>query len=193
MVVSKAIYNRRAIRNYTDEPVPEAVVRKLIDAAIQAPSAMNHQPWAFVVVQDKGLLKEVSDRAKSLLADAEPFAHFPSVPHQGEAHEEFNVFYNAGTLIVICAGEGAPHPDWDCCLAGMNLMLEAEELGYGTCVIGLAWGALESEEVREKLGIPAEYKPILPIIVGRPREEPPSHGRNAPRILKWVTALTASR
>ena len=52
MELLQAINERRSVREYTDEPVSDAVVRELIDAALQAPSAINQQPWCFVVVKD---------------------------------------------------------------------------------------------------------------------------------------------
>jgi nitroreductase len=56
MDVREAIYGRRAVREFTTEPVDEAALRRLIDAAVQAPSAVNQQPWRFTVVRDRKLL-----------------------------------------------------------------------------------------------------------------------------------------
>jgi nitroreductase len=56
MQLKEAIHGRRAVRDYTDQPADKAAVTTLIEAAIRAPSAINQQPWAFVVVQDKALL-----------------------------------------------------------------------------------------------------------------------------------------
>jgi nitroreductase len=66
--IKEAIYGRRSVRDYTDRPVAKAAVEELLEAAIQAPSAINQQPWAFAVIQDKALLRNLSDRAKDLLA-----------------------------------------------------------------------------------------------------------------------------
>ncbi|HTQ09358.1 MAG TPA: nitroreductase family protein, partial [Fimbriimonadaceae bacterium] len=158
MEVSDAIRNRRAVREYVDQPVREETVRALIEAATLAPSAVNGQPWAFVVVQDRDLLKKISDRSKLLMLHADYPAHISSMI----ADPAFNIFYNAGTLIVICAKPGGEHSDWDCCLAGENLMLAARDMGLGTCTIGLAWPALELSEIKSELGIPAGYEAILP-------------------------------
>lgn len=48
----EAIYSRRAVRDFTTEPMDEKALRQLIDAAIQAPSAVNQQPWSFSVVRE---------------------------------------------------------------------------------------------------------------------------------------------
>ena len=63
MELLQAINERRSVREYTDEPVSDAALRDLIDAAIQAPSAINQQPWCFVVVKDQRLLAQISDQA----------------------------------------------------------------------------------------------------------------------------------
>jgi nitroreductase len=64
-----AIYARRAVRAYEAVQPDEALVRALLDAAVQAPTARHLEPWGFVVVQDKALLKRYSDRAKAMLLD----------------------------------------------------------------------------------------------------------------------------
>src|SRR5438552_67969 len=61
-----AIYTRRSVRSYTSQPIDPSTVRALLDAAVQAPTAMLEQPWAFVVVQDPGVLRRLSDRAKAM-------------------------------------------------------------------------------------------------------------------------------
>ena len=67
MELLQAIHGRRSVREFTDEPVSDATLHELIDAAIQAPSAINQQPWCFVVVQEQALLARISDQAKAHL------------------------------------------------------------------------------------------------------------------------------
>jgi len=188
MEVREAIRVRRAVRDYVDEPLSEETVKALIDMAALAPSAVNVQPWAFVVVQEKDLLKRISDRAKVLMLHAD----FPEELRVMIANPAFNIFYNAGTLILICAKPEGQHPEWDCCLAGENLMLAARDMGLGTCVIGFAWPALELPEIKTELGIPSGYQPVLPIIVGKPKEFPPAHERKTPEILSWKRVALVS-
>ena len=70
MDLLEAIHARRSVREYTDTSVDDGTLRELIDAAIQAPSAINQQPWTFVVVRDRALLAEISREAKSYLLKA---------------------------------------------------------------------------------------------------------------------------
>lgn len=181
LTVHEAIYNRRATRAYLPKAVSEDIVRQLLDAAIQAPSARNMQPWSFVVIQDKTLLKAISEQAKSILVrDPHWSSELPL------ADPAFEIFYGAGTLIVICAQEEGFSPVGDCYMAGLNLMLAACNAGLATCPIGLARDVLQSPEMQERLGIPVGEQPILPIIVGYPAAKPPRVERTAPRINSWL-------
>lgn len=180
-----AIYARRAVRAYSSRRVESDVVRRLIDAAIRAPSAVNAQPWAFVVVQDPALLKRISDRAKrATLARVRPGT--PLWDQRSMLEDPaFNVFYDATTLIVLCAAPAGEQANEDCCLAAQTLMLAAHGLGLATCPIGCAREALNEPEFRRELSIPADHSAVFPLIVGYPREPPPPTERRAPRVLAW--------
>ncbi len=65
MELKEAIYRRRSVREFTTEPVDQDMLRDLIDAAVQAPSAVNQQPWSFCVVRDRTLLARISLEAKA--------------------------------------------------------------------------------------------------------------------------------
>jgi nitroreductase len=186
--VMDAIYDRRAVRAYSKRKVEVDVVKKLIDAAIHAPSAVNQQPWAFAVVQDAALLQRTSDRAKELtLAHAKPGT--PLWEHRSMLEDPaFNVFYDGGTLIVLCAGPGILPANEDVCLAAENLMLAAHGLGLGTCPIGFAREALNEPGAKRELGIPEDHSVVMPILVGYPRERPAPTPRREARILSWKGA-----
>ena len=72
MNLDKAIHGRRAVREYTRDDVDEQTIRGLIDAAIQAPSAINEQSWAFTVVRNQGLLDQISHEAKIYMLATTP-------------------------------------------------------------------------------------------------------------------------
>ena len=97
----------------------------------------------------------------------------------------FNAFYHAETLIVICGKPLGSFVDADCWLAAENLMPAACALGLGTCPIGLAVTALNTPEWKKELGIPAEVTAIVPIIVGIPSSEMSAVPRKQPEILAW--------
>lgn len=180
-----AIYQRRSVRAYRAKHVDRDVVDKLLDAAVQAPSAMNAQPWAFAVIQDRELLDDLSTRAKAhLLGTYDQDARL-SRYRDVLSDPEFDIFYGAGLLIIVCAGTEGLVPAEDCCLAGENLMLAAVALGLGTCCIGWARPLLNLPEVKDELGIDTDLSPILPVIVGYPTGETSLVPRNAPRIVSW--------
>jgi nitroreductase len=185
MEAIQAIYERRATRRYTGETIDDPVVRELIEAAIQAPSAVNRQPWAFVIVQNEVLLRRISDIALDSIRDLPELHLVPGPFHEAIEKGEFDIFYGAGTLILLCAKEGYEHADWDVCFAAQNLMIAARARGLGSCPIGFAWPALERPEVREALGIPTGYRPIMPLVVGPVDAFPPGPGRKPPEVLAW--------
>lgn len=184
--VVDVIFERRSVRSYKPEKLDPATVSALLASAVRAPTAMHEEPWAFVIVQDRSRLKRLSDRAKELLLE-EAGKHAGRGGHALDffADPGFNVFYNAGTLIVICGRTAGPYVAADCWLAAENLMLTATAMGLGTCVIGCALLALNTPEWKAELGIPADLSAIAPIIAGAPSEEGAPASRKEPVILAW--------
>jgi nitroreductase len=185
MDVIEAIYKRRAARDYIDKEVDRAADTYLVHAAIQAPSALNEQPWAFGVIQSRPLLKQYSDRAKAALLEQLEKESALHAHRDMLASPDFNIFYNAGTLIVIYAKPSALHPAEDCCLAAQNLMLVAYGLGLGSCPIGFARPWLDLPDVKRELGVPATYTAVFPVVVGFVTAPMPPVGREEAEILFW--------
>lgn len=180
VTVFDAIRQRRATREFLSKPVEEDTVRQLLDAAVLAPSARNLQPWSFVVIQDPALLKRISDEANLDLAHDPHWRHgLPAGP--------FDIFYGAGTLVVICSEEQGFCPIGDCYLAGENLMLAACGLGLASCPIGFARDVLRREDWRRELHVPAGETPVLPIAVGYPAGIMPRTERARPKIRTWIS------
>jgi nitroreductase len=98
---------------------------------------------------------------------------------------EFNVFYNAGTLIIICARNSNSGAAEDCSLAAENLMLAAVDLGLATCPIGFARPLLNEASVKRELNIPDAYDVVFPVILGYSASEVPAVPRREPEILTW--------
>jgi len=129
--VLDAICDRRAIRHFTSQAVDKSTVKILLNYAAQAPSATNSQPWSFVVVQNARLLKEISDEAKKLLLTDPRRSSEAGHGRDRFLNPDFNIFYDAATLIVICSTKEGRIPEADCYLAAQNLMLAAHGLGLG--------------------------------------------------------------
>ncbi len=199
MTALDVIYQRRAVRSYLPEIVDEPTIHKLLDAAVHAPTAMHEEPWAFVVVQDRAVLKRISDRAKATMV-AQATAHRDLLRAPGAApanrhvamltEPAFNIFYDAGTLIVICGRRLGEFVVADCWLAAENLMLAARGIGLGSCCIGSALPALHAPDVKRELGIPDDVDPVAAVILGVPRGETPAVPRKGPAVLRWLRAPT---
>jgi nitroreductase len=187
MSVMDAILERRSVRSYSPERLGQVTIRTLLDAAVWAPTAVHEEPWAFVIAQDMAALKSLSDRAKMIFAADARRTHPDQASHLLEILDkpDFNIFYNAGTLIIICGRPKGPFVVADCWLAAENLMLAARSIGLGSCVIGFAVPALNTPEIKAELRIPPECTAIAPIIVGVPSGETPRTTRKEPDILGW--------
>jgi nitroreductase len=144
-----AIYHRRAVRAYTAESVNRMTIERLIEAAIQAPSAMDSEPWAFVVFEGKARLREFSDAIKSELSKSEEASNRPAI-QSIFSDPAFNVFYGVPVLILICATSAESQAAEVCCLAAQNLMLAAHDSGLATCPIGFARKWLSSPSTRRR-------------------------------------------
>lgn len=185
MQIMDAIYRRRAVRAFTDESVGTEIIEALIEAAIQAPSALNRQPWAFTVVRDRKLLDRVSRGAKAHLLETLPpgggehdFASLLSDP-------DYQIFHHAPVLILISAASEGSWAVEDCSLAAENLMLAACAHGLGSCWIGFAQSWLQLPEGKAALGLPDACKPVAPIVVGHPKSPPLPVERKKPQI-RWI-------
>ncbi|WP_429925707.1 nitroreductase family protein (plasmid) [Agrobacterium vitis] len=184
MELTEAIYGRRATRAFTAEPVDGPVLELLVEAALQAPSAVNEQPWDFAIVRNKPLLDRISAAAKIYALREREENAVPSHLRQHLEDPEFHIFYHAPALIVI----SARNSDWaveDAALAAENLMLTAHAHGLGSCWIGFAQRWLETEEGARAIGVPQGFVPVAPIIVGHPAAPVPPVPRN-PARLRWL-------
>lgn len=173
------IMSRTSIRSYTGDPVSRDQLETILKAGMAAPSAMNGQPWRFVVVTDKDKIASV----------------FGAGPRS-------EMFTKAGAVIVVCGqttsmGRPFGQPDapeqempnmfWyeDCSAAAENILLAAKALG-----LGAVWTAgYPAEEriapVAAALGMPDNVKPLCIIPVGVPAEDPAPKDKWKPEFIHW--------
>jgi len=185
MELMEAIRGRRAVRDYKDRPVEEAVIARLIDAAVQAPTAIHREPWLFLVVTNRRRLDYMARAAKEqVLASMDgdsTLAGFRS--HLSDPG--FDIFYHAPVLVLICTTVDDEMARHDCCLAAENLMLAAHAEGLGSCWIGFAEAWLNTAEATKALPMLAGARPVAPIILGYPTAPPSSPGRK-PALIEWM-------
>lgn len=178
--VFETILARRSVRNYTTQTVSLDIIHILLEAAVHAPTALHLEPWAFAIIRDRSLLKTISDRAKPLFVE-----DLLKTGHIIDRFTEpdFDIFYEANTLILICAKQSESFAAADCWLAAENLMLAACAMELGTCVIGSALAALNTPDIKSELNIPEDFSIIAPIILGYPSGDTPPSPRRKPLIL----------
>jgi len=185
MDVMHAIATRRSTRKYLPTPVERETLEELINTATLAPSAMNSQPWAFGVIEGAEKLRAYSGRTKALIlakGDEMPWIE----RYRGMFEDpDYSIFYGAPALVLICAKPTGPHGGGDCAMAALTLMLAARDKGLATCWIGFFSFLLDNPEEKAALGIPADYQPVAPIIVGHPDGEMPAPERTPPEMLFW--------
>ena len=157
-----AVLRRRSIRKYTGEPVSDDQVRRLLEAAMAAPSAGDERPWHFVVIRDP----QLRDGVQAI----HPYAHM--VPQ-------------ADLAILVCGDETLEQHKgyWvqDCSAATENLLVEAVEQGLGAVWLGIHPIADRVEGFRRLLGIPKHVIPFALVAVGHPAEQKPPADRYDPR------------
>ena len=184
MDLREAIYTRRAVREFTAEPVDEKTLHELIDAAIQAPSAVNQQPWSFCVVRDRALLG--ADIARSESAYATNLAgglshHFQELL----SDPNFDIFLSCARADRDFERGGEP-------VGGRGLLAGGGKSDAGSprrrvgYVLDRVRAELGLERPREsRTGSSRQYVPVAPIIVGHPKSPPPPVPRKEPEI-RWI-------
>jgi nitroreductase len=186
MEIIDAIYKRHSCRDYIDKRVERPLILEILRAAVHAPTGMDEQPWVFGVFEGQNVLRDYSERAKMHFLNVFGPGHDPHTRHHLALQSpEFNIFYNASTLVVVYAKPAGQFSSVDCCLAAENLMLAAVGLGLATCPIGFAQPWLDLAEVKEELGIPSSYAAVLPIVVGYPGNFPTPTSRREPVVANW--------
>ncbi len=187
--IFKNIYERRSIRKYRPDAVPDDAVREIIRAGTFAPSAMNAQPWRFVVIRNREMIKRLSDKAKELWVLQSKNMQSPDLQRLADmvSRPNYNLFYNAPLLIMIFADTSGFMPQVDCSLAAQNMMLAAWSLGLGSCYIGLAQPLERVSSIMKELGVPEKHRLVGSLILGFPAhdvQEAPERNRDV--ILKWI-------
>ena len=156
MTLEEIITARRSVRSYTDEPIDEEAILKLLDMARWAPYAS--ESWRFVVVRSQQGRSALASAARQEFvatapvvvvvgADTDAFATHHSVWHRWDAYKFRGLFYIQETAAAI-----------------ENLMLAAVEMGLGTCWIG----SFNEGEVSKIVEFPASIRPVAMITIGHP-------------------------
>jgi nitroreductase len=172
MELKEAIRTRRSVRRYSSDPVPEKVVKELLELAAWAPSGMNTQPWLYVVIEGRDYLKDLSDKCRAYILEI--MDEMPALENYRAmlSNPDFNLFYGAPVLVLIYGNQNAFTYTNDCTMAALNLMLAAWDKGIGSCWIGFAKAYCGTPEFKAGLKVPPEYQLVAPVILGHPADPP---------------------
>ncbi|MCF8037025.1 MAG: nitroreductase family protein [Desulfobacteraceae bacterium] len=212
--VEKVIMERRSIRGFRKQPLPDAMIRRILEAARFAPSAGNAQPWKFIVVKSPEMLAEMEKDARrfikllmffldytrggtlrrmlvrplSKLFIRFRYNEFHPVPFglmSQIAQDKTPVFHGAPTLILILEDRrGVSAPPTDVGVCGQNMVLAAHSLGAGTCWIGLVKLLMYYRKWRKRFGVKYPYQLNDCIAVGWQK---PRADRQVPREVQMVS------
>jgi nitroreductase len=179
---------RRAVRDYEEREVPLDILMQIINESCLAPSSSHRQPWHFIVITNKDVIRRLSDESKrNLLHDLERNPASPSSNYEAVLRDkDFNVFYNAPCLVFIAGPKELLSIQVDCALAASYFMFSACARGLATCWIGLG-RFIKNKELLDLIGMPESDLIVAPIIIGYPKEIPQAPDRMGPQILKVVS------
>ena len=186
--VIEAIQARRSVRAYQSKPVPRDIVKAIIDAGNEAPSAKNSQPWRFVVIEDgevkKKLLRAALPNARKILEpvkDVDPVRYEAITKRLSELPDP--IYYSAPVIVfVIGSGVYANH---SCPLACENMMLAAHSMGLGSCWVGFGSMVTDDEEVKSILDLRDDETIFGPILLGYSEGYPERPPKKEP-LIKWI-------
>ena len=186
--ILSVIRERQSVREYADRDLPDEIIKDIIAAGIQAPSALGLQPWQFVVVRDRSLMRQVSDYCKPILAEKiEGEPRNPGIDTFLAAlrDPEYSIFYNAPVLVLVLGAREVVSSVIDCALCAENMLLAAWALGLGSCWVGSAALIEQNPDLLAALKVPDDHQIVAPLIFGYPAPLTPKLERREPRIT-WV-------
>ncbi|MBU2548978.1 MAG: nitroreductase family protein [Proteobacteria bacterium] len=189
--VEKCIIERRSVRNFKDEPVPESMIRRVLEAGRFAPSAGNHQPWRFIVVTDLGFIQELEEACYGLLnmmhmayqndamvmgivqmlGSPVPAGLFDPRVQGGigrVAAKELPIFLKAPVAIFLAANDRLAGPDLQAGICGQNMNLAAQSLGLGFCWSGFGATVEMIPDLKARLGVEAPWRIVMSMLLGYP-------------------------
>lgn len=153
METLEAIYTRRSVRDFKNDPISEADLGDLLKAGMQAPSARNEQPWHFIVIDDPELLHAIPD-----------------------FHPAAKMLLEAPLAILVCSDRKleVKRASWlaDCSAATQNILLAAHAKGLGAVWLGIFPDAERVKGMQELLGMPKDIRPVALVAVGYPASVP---------------------
>lgn len=216
MELMKAIQERKSFRAFKSDPIPREMIEKILSSATQAPSAINLQPWEFLVLTGeekerlsrrlikayrekqiscgpgnvKPMPKAVTQRGAKTLQLMNPFFEEMGVNPDQFINEGSCNFYGAPTAILICLDDSFPKSRLvDIGIVLGYLILIAHDFGLGTCPIGLI--TAYEDEIKDLLNIPDNKIVVIGVALGYPDLKSPINHFKSQRddlhlFIRWI-------
>lgn len=162
METLQAIFSRRSIRRFQQQPLAGTQLRKIVQAGVSAATAGNRQPWRFIIVDEPGLVDKTTDTLGWLAGepprDLRPAAH----------------------IVVLLPDGSSWSAQADAAAAIQNMLVAATDLGIGSC-----WcGSIKREDLAKLLGIPEEWHVYSVAALGLPAESPQVAGAGKTKVTR---------
>jgi len=173
----ETIMNRRSIRSYKAEQIKQEELDIILECGINAPSARNLQPWAIRVIQSEDMINELNHDYNNFMKKASLTASSNT--------SENHVLFGAPTFILIAGDTSKAYAQNDCGMLAQNMLLAAESMGIGTCVLGGIVRFINSPQgnyFRKKLDLPNNYQLFIGIVMGYKNEYPSAKPREKTKI-----------
>jgi 5,6-dimethylbenzimidazole synthase len=199
--VLELLKTRRSIRAFTPDPVPDALIDKIIEAGRWAPSGANSQPWEFVVIRHQ----ETKDRLASIVRDHQELTHKaeltrpPELRWPSAARPVSDPSWRTAPVLILVCGDprvsksfplltylerGQSHFVSGLASAFLQMTLAATALRLGCHWVSAVGSGYCSAMVKELLDIPEDYTIYDMLAVGHPNMQP------APRLVRELEAIT---
>lgn len=188
--VMNSILSRRSIRKYQEKQLEKEHLETILQAGIYAPNAGGRQSAIFVVCQDRKLNEELGalniQKLKEILNNRPVEKRLP-LPGAEDGIQPKSAFRGAPTVVTLFAPKGWYNFTLDCAVAAENMMLAAQSLGVGSCMIARAAETFDTprgKEIQRKWEISEEYEAKLYVLLGYPEGDvSPAKPRRDGRIL----------
>ena len=171
--VVETIMTRRSVRQYKPQAVEREKMQTIVECGINAPNAMNKQPWEARVVDNADYINGVTELYKK------------ANPKTAEDPAFKNMFRNAPTVVFIGHDTKSESSPFDCGLLAENMMISAWSMGIGSCCLGSPARFMKTPEAAEylqKLGFSEGYELLYCIGFGYPDEAPAAKPREAAKV-----------
>jgi nitroreductase len=212
--VEKVILERRSTRAFKKEPLPNFMIRRILEAGRFAPSAGNSQPWKFIVVKSPEILVKMEEDTRKITKRLmwfldysrnnfrriflRPYTRFmirllPNELHpvpfslmREIAYDRAPIFHSAPTLILLLEDtRGVSSPPTDIGICGQNMVLAAHSMGAATCWIGLIKLLMADRKWKKQFGVKYPYRLNNCIAVGWPKVKSDGPVPREVQLVEW--------